>query len=175
QPGAAPFEDPDPGLGVGLREQREPDVEALVLPRGGARRRQGLLQEFLALGRELVDDPRALAREGVRRGGLRVDPDDELTRDETLEGRVERAVREGAERTEQHVEPLAQLVAVHGRLLQQAEDGKLEDAGASTHGILQVTRTASRDSMYRTDTSRGYVESTLRRKRGCGRRTVHNS
>src|SRR5690606_40941838 len=34
EPGAPALEDADAGLGVRLREEREPDVEALVLPRG---------------------------------------------------------------------------------------------------------------------------------------------
>ena len=34
EPGAPALEDPQPGLGVGLREEGEPDVEVLVLPGG---------------------------------------------------------------------------------------------------------------------------------------------
>ncbi len=54
--------------------------------------------------------------------------------DERLQARVQRAVGQGAERAEHEVEALAQLVAVHGRLVQQAEDGRLEHVGTTAHG-----------------------------------------
>src|SRR5690606_40903246 len=124
---AAQIEDPQPGLGVGLAEEREAHVEALVLPRRGTRGGERLLEELLALGGELVHDARALAREGVRRCGVRVGADDQAARDHALEGRVERSVAERPERAEQDVEPLAQLVPVHRRLLEEPEDRELED------------------------------------------------
>ena len=56
--------------------------------------------------------------------------------DQRLQARVERAVRERTERAEHEVEALAQLVAVHGRFVQQPEDGRLEHVGTTAHGHL---------------------------------------
>src|SRR6478609_3707747 len=64
-PGAPALQDPQPRLGVGLPEEREPEAEVLVLPRGGAGGGQHVLELLLALGRELVDDPGALAGQPV--------------------------------------------------------------------------------------------------------------
>src|SRR6202042_1246732 len=50
--------------------------------------------------------------------------------DQRLQARVQSSVTEGAEHSERGVEPLAQLVAVHRGLTQQAEDRELEDSGA---------------------------------------------
>src|SRR4029077_19643768 len=59
EPAAPALEDLQADVGVGLREKREPDAEALVLP--GRRTVLGelVLQALLAFGGELVDDPAA--------------------------------------------------------------------------------------------------------------------
>src|SRR5674536_228236 len=71
------------------------------------------------------------------------------------QARVERAVREGAEGPEYGVEPLAQLVSVHRRLVQQSEDGELEhrrllsvQAGSSAAMVM-----SAKPRMCRTDVS----------------------
>ena len=46
---------------------------------------------------------------------------------------VEAAVGDRPQRAEHALEPLAQLVAVQRRLMQQAEHGELEHAGLSAH------------------------------------------
>src|SRR5690606_2334735 len=56
QPGAPAFEDAEAGLGVRLREQREPDVEALVLPGRRAGGGKSGLEVLLAVGSEPVHD-----------------------------------------------------------------------------------------------------------------------
>ena len=62
QPGTPTFEDTEAGLGVGLREEREPDVEVVVLPGRGAGGGQNGLEVLLALGGQLVDDPTSAER-----------------------------------------------------------------------------------------------------------------
>jgi hypothetical protein len=96
------------------------------------------LEALLALGGEPVDDLRPLAVEGgggdVLVSGVVLDQ--EALSDQALEAGIERPVREGAERSQQHIEAFAQLVAVHGGVVQQAEDGELKDAGAPAHALL---------------------------------------
>ena len=50
-----------------------------------------------------------------------------------LEAGVQGAVGEGAQGAEHPAQSLAQLVAVHGRLVQQPKDGEVEDALAPSH------------------------------------------
>src|SRR5204862_3900556 len=97
EPGAPALEDLQPGGGVRPPEEREVDVEALVLPR----RRSGVpdqgLEPLLALCRELVDDPGAAAgqRGDAWLGGTRfLDP---AATEQRLEAGVERSVRERPE------------------------------------------------------------------------------
>src|SRR5690606_11406708 len=108
QPGAPALEHAEAGLGVGLREARAPHVEVVVLPGGRAGAGQDRLEVLLALVGQLVDD--AAPSEGLRLGGASGDPwlrlarrrrrlalrrGDEAAGDQALQGRVERAVREG--------------------------------------------------------------------------------
>ena len=58
---------------------------------------------------------------------------DEALVEQLPQAGVERAVGQGTEDTERSVEALAQLVAVHGALVQQPQDGELEQFGATAH------------------------------------------
>src|SRR3954452_10815433 len=130
EPTAPALEDLQPDVRVGLGEEREPHPEAVVVPCGRATFGELLLQSFLALRRELVDDPAAPARS--RLTGLGVGRDQPAGK-HLLEARVERAVGDRPQRTEERVDPLAQFVAVQRRLVQQTENGELEHAGPSAH------------------------------------------
>src|SRR4051794_8196120 len=130
EPAATPLEDAQAHLGVGLPEEREVDAEVLVLPRRGAGLAEQVGEALLAVGGELVDDLAALAGEGRGVGQVGVglvlgDPPVGL---HVAQCRVQRAVGQRPEAAEQGVEPLAQLVPVQRRLLEQAENGELEDA-----------------------------------------------
>src|SRR6478736_4224707 len=144
QPRAATLEDVEPDLHVGGGEEREPDVEVVVLPCGGADLGHQSLEVLVAGRRDLVGDPRAPGR---RRGGSR-DLGDQVGAEHLLQRGVERAVGQHPTPSEHQVEPLAQLVAVHGSLVQQPEDCELD--GVTT--VCHVT--------YRTDIS-GYDESGI--------------
>src|SRR6478672_9273177 len=98
--GTAPFEHAQPDLHVGATEEREPDVEVVVLPRGRTHLRHEAL-ELTVTG---------LGDRGDRGRGLL----DQRATQHLLQGGVERAVRQHAAPAEHEVEPLAQLVAVHG-------------------------------------------------------------
>src|SRR6185312_13076622 len=82
---------------------------------------------------------------------------------EVLQARIQRSVAEGAERPENRVQPLAQLVAMHGGFVQQPEHGKLEHAGPLAHlGSRLLPCWALQHHhcicpMYRADTSTRYV------------------
>src|SRR6266542_6730234 len=133
QPAAPALEDAHPYCRVGPGEEREVDAEVLVLPRGRSGLGQQPLEMLLTLGGELVDDLGALARQGqgsVRQRHVLRAP---AAAEQVLETRVQRAVRERAERAEQGVETLAQLVSVHGGLVQQAEDGEFENVRSPAH------------------------------------------
>src|SRR5581483_1819061 len=124
----------------------------------------GLLQEppeeLLALRRDPVHvlaAPDLLLVEDPFDGALALEPPD---------GRVERAVGDAPESAERVGQPLGELVAVHGPLLQQAEDRELE------HPVRSL-RVASRyiDRLYRPDISNHYVvTASTRSGAGCGRR-----
>src|SRR5262249_2320861 len=104
------------------------------LPRGRAGLAEQLLELLLALGRQLVDDLGATGRAaGVR---VRVALDDPAPGHQGLQAGVEGAVGQGAERPEQRVQPLAQLVPVQGALVQEAEDGEVERTAATAHAGL---------------------------------------
>ncbi len=83
---------------------------------------------FLALRGELVDDLGSLA--AGRLGLLLGDP---AGPQHALEAGVEGAVRDRPERAEQRVQPLAQFVAVHRRLVEEAQSRDLQHAGALGH------------------------------------------
>src|SRR6185312_6154982 len=125
EPGPAALQDAQPDVRAGLAEEGEPDAEAVVLPRGRARLGQELLQPLLALRGQPVDDLRPAAGQGAaRHAGFLLG--DQALGQEVLEAGVERAVPERAERAEEGIQPLAQFIAVHGSLVQQAEHGQLE-------------------------------------------------
>ena len=67
QPGPAALQDAQPDVRAGLAEEREPDTEAVVLPGGGARLGQQLLQPLLALRGQPVDDLRPAAGQRLAR------------------------------------------------------------------------------------------------------------
>ena len=157
EPRPAALEDAQPGGGVGAPEEGEVDAEPLVLPGRGPALGEQVLEVLLALGRELVDDARrACPRRPAasRSAGVL---GDRARAQQLLEAGVERAVGERPEGPEQRVEPLAQLVAVQRALLQQAEDGQLEDPGALGHV----------PSPYPSDVSSRYI-ATIGRRRPVG-------
>ncbi len=173
QPAAASFEDPHPHCPVGLAEECEVDAEVLVLPGIRAGVGEQLLEALLALGREPVDDLRSLA---VERGGrdvrdVRVVLYEETLGHQALQAGVERAVGEGAERAEQDVEPLAQLVPVHRGVVEKAENGELQHSRPPAHaGRLLPHGLSYVGSMYRPDISRTVNRGHRRGKgatRGC--------
>src|SRR3569833_3601649 len=134
---AAPaFEDPQPYVGAGLSEEGEMHSDALVLPGGGARFGEELLQARLPFGGELVHDLRAAGRGRPDRGGLLVVLGDQPLFEQLLEAGVERTVGEGAEHAQQGVEPFTQLVAMHRGLMAQPEHGALEHATLASHEPL---------------------------------------
>src|SRR3954453_2658815 len=57
QPAAPALEDPEPRLDVGAAEEEEPDVEVVVLPRGGSDVGHQAGEAGVTGGGELVDDP----------------------------------------------------------------------------------------------------------------------
>jgi hypothetical protein len=127
QPAAAPLEDPQSDIGAGLAEEREVHPEPVVFPRGGTGLGQQVLQPLLAIGGQPVDNlgpPPGARPRRVLVGLLR----DQTLGEKFLQARVERPVGEGAEGTKHGVETLAQLVAVHGRAMQQPEHGKFKHA-----------------------------------------------
>ena len=139
QPAAAALQDPQPDVGAGLPEEREMHAEPVVFPGRGPRLGQQVLQPFLAVRRQPVNDlraaagPRAPSPSRPRRASGLVLGDQPL-REQFLQARVERAIPEGTERTEQRVQALTQLVAVHRGLVQQAKDSEFEHPAAlSSH------------------------------------------
>ena len=95
-------------------------------------------------GGELVDDPLPTAG-GPRLGSGHV-LGDPAGLEHLLQGRVERAVGQQPAPAEHPVDLLAQLVAVHGRLVQQSEDCELEGLTTTGHGgppALRIDRVLS--------------------------------
>src|SRR6478672_2352415 len=132
--GAAPFEHAQPDLHVGATEEREPDVEVVVLPRGRTHLRHEALELTVTGLGDLVDDPRPPGDRGDRGRGLL----DQRATQHLLQGGVERAVRQHAAPAEHEVEPLAQLVAVHGSLVQQPEDCQLDGLCTTCHATYRT-------------------------------------
>ena len=131
--GAPALEDAQPDLHVGAAEEREPDVEVVVLPRRGTDLHHQALELALSGLRELVDDARAPGDRGDRGGGLL----DQGAAEHLLQRGVERPVREHPTPSEHEVEPLAELVAVHGSLVQQSEDCELDGLCATCHATYR--------------------------------------
>ncbi len=109
-------------------------VEGVVLPGRRARLAHEGLETLLALRRELVDDPRPSAADAADGGG-RWGLDDPALLEQAPQAGVERAVGQGPEGAERRVEPLAQLVAVHRALVEQAQDREGEQVGAPGHAV----------------------------------------
>src|SRR5215469_16261449 len=128
KPAAPALQNPEPDLSRGQAEEREPHAEPVVLPGRRASLGEQVVQALLSVGRQPVDDLGAAPCEGLRWLGD-VLFGDEAAYGQVLQARVQRPVAESAECAEHRVEPLAQFVAVHRRLVQQPEDGKFEHAG----------------------------------------------
>ena len=143
EPGTATLEHPEPDLHVGAPEEREPDVEVVVLPRGGTDLRHQALELVVPGVGDLVDDA-GPARD--RGGGRRLL--DEVGPEHLLQRGVEGAVGQHPTPSEHQVEPLAQLVAVHGSLVQQSEDCQLDGLCATCHTTYRsdISATANRVS-----------------------------
>src|SRR5690606_6829016 len=153
-PGVTALEDAQPGARVRRPEEREADVEGLVVPRRRLRGGEGR-GEPLPPGRgEPVDDPRPSAGEGVREG-VRARLGDEPGLGEPAQGWVERAVGQRPEGAELGAELTAQLVAVHGRGAELTEDGQLEDLRTGCHGTHSSPDGSTRciGAIYRTERS----------------------
>src|SRR5207245_8536259 len=99
-------------------EKRHAHPEAVVFPGRRPVVAELLLEALLALRGQLVD--RAAALPDARDAGGFVLGDETLA-DHVLQAWVERSVGDPADRSEQRGGPLAQLVAVQRRLVQQAE------------------------------------------------------
>src|SRR5918999_4428139 len=125
---ASSLQQPDAGLGLQVLEEGQADAEPVVLPGLLSSFLQQLVEQALALLGDAVD---VLAAADVL---LREDRLDRPIPLEPAEGGVERAVRHPPEAPEGVLEALGELVAVHGPLLQQAQDSKLE------HLVRPLTR-----------------------------------
>src|SRR6185312_8381535 len=132
----AAFEDPQADRRVGAPEEGEVDPEVLVLPGGRPGVGEQALEARLPGRGQLVDDLRPTVGLDPARLHHRTVLYDPATGDQTLQTRIERAVREGTERPEQQIEPLAQLITVHRGLVQQAQHGELEYSRALGHRAL---------------------------------------
>jgi hypothetical protein len=127
QPAAAPFQDAQPDIGAGLTEEREVHPEPVVFPRGGTGLAQQVLQALLAVRGQAVDDPGPPP--GTRPRGILIWLlHYQAFGEEFLQAWVERPVGERAKGAKHGIEPLAQLVAVHGRATQQPEHGQFKHA-----------------------------------------------
>ena len=142
EPAAATLEDPQPDRGLGAGEEGEVHVERAVLPGGRAGLGDQRLEVVLAVGGELVDDARPPAAGRRRRGraGRARGLGDPAAAEQVAQARVEGAVGQRAERPEHRVEALAQLVAVHRGVVQEAEDRQLEQGAAAAHRRPPVGR-----------------------------------
>src|SRR5439155_4178093 len=141
QESPATLQQTDPGLGLQVLEEREPHGEAAVL--GGLL--AGSLQELGEQGLALLGDPvdvlsptHLLPGEDHLDGGLAL---------EALQGGVQRAVAHLPEAAQGVRQALLELVAVHGPLFEQSQDGQLQHA-----------RCAPIVSIYRPNLSSGYIE-----------------
>ena len=169
---AAPpaLQDPQPDVCPGLAEEREVDAELVVFPGRRARVDELVLEPLLALGGQPVDDLRPAgrtARPAVRRRRLVALLGDQALGVQLVQAGVQGAVGERAERAEQHVQLLAELVAVHGRSMEQPENGELKDGSpVAAHGVPPVGRVCT----YLDDISRRYLGSIYRVERSQHRR-----
>src|SRR5690606_35643160 len=126
----ATLQDAQPSSPVGAREEREVPTEPGVLVGLRASLSHQLTEALLALRCDLVDDSAATAGQrwdsiiaGWSLSGL----GDQACGLHSAQRRVERAEADrGPDRSELGGQLLAQLVPVHGALMQEAEDGELQ-------------------------------------------------
>ena len=148
-PAAPGFEDAQAGGRVGAGEEREVHPEQGLVGGLGSGLGHELGEVLFALGCEPVDlagPPAGQQRffNGPLDRGLL---DDESALTHPLEGGVEGAVAErGPDGPEQGQQAFAQLVAVHGGLVQEPQYGQLK------HLVPPLTRRSNK-AMYRSDTS----------------------
>ena len=83
-------------------------------------------------------------RLAVERGGRL---GDEVGPEHLLQGGVERAVGQHPTPSEHEVESLAELVAVHGSLVQQSEDCELDGVTTACHATYRTDISANRESV----------------------------
>ena len=74
EPAAPALQDPQPDVRPGLAEEGEPDTESVVLPGGGPRLGEQVLQPLLAFGGQPVDDLRPASGQRPRRRQARHPP-----------------------------------------------------------------------------------------------------
>ena len=120
---AATFQDPHPSLGRGAVEERQVYSETVV----GVVLRAGVDDQFgetttAGIG-QLIDPPGATQHGGSLGSGIF---DDQSVGLHTPQGRVQRAVGEGAESSEQPGQALAEFVAVHRGLLKKTQNGEFQ-------------------------------------------------
>ena len=120
----AALEDAHPDLGGGAGEEGEVHAEAVVVERLRPRVGEQLGEALLALGGDAVHAPGAPGPRAVRRRGGVLD--DQPGPGQAAQRGVQGAVGDHPQAAEPRAELLAQLVAVHGRLVEQAEDRQLE-------------------------------------------------
>ncbi len=134
--GATALEHAQPDLHVGGREEGETDVEVVVLPRGRTHLRHQPLELASACLGDLIGDARPLRHRGARGlGGQGLL--DEGGPQHLLQGRVERPVGQHPTPSEHEVQALAELVAVHGCLVQQSEDCELDSLCTTCHATYR--------------------------------------
>ena len=163
EPGTASLEHPQPDLHVGPAEEGEPDVEVVVLPRG----RTDLGHQPLELRGpgvgELVDDARPPGDRRRRRRDLL----DQGAAQHLLQGGVERPVGQHPTPAEHEVQPLAQLVAVHGSLVQQSEDCQLDGFATTCHATYRSDISGGTDPAHAPGARRVRVTSDPRTSARC--------
>ena len=126
------LEDAHPDLGGRAGEEREVHAEAVVVERLRPRVGQQLGEALLALGGDPVHAPGAAGPRAVRRRGVL---DDQSGPREAAQRGVQGSVGDDPQAAEPGAELLAQLVAVHRGLVEQAQDRQLEH-GDPPHGSL---------------------------------------
>src|SRR5262245_5208709 len=140
EPALAAFEDAQPDSGVRPCEEGEVNSEVVVVVPGcGTGFGQLLGEPFLPFRRELIDDPSPPAQRRAAHGVLHVRAEVSLL-EKRLEAWVQRAVRQRVSPAQNGVEPLAQLVTVHRRLVEDAEDGHLQYSTATYQGTHRPSR-----------------------------------
>jgi hypothetical protein len=131
------LQDAHPRLGGGAAEEGQVNTEAVI----GVVLRTGVGEEFVVPFPADRCQPVDAAR-SARGRALRNLLGDQPVGLHPAQRRVERTVGEGPERPEQARQPLTQLVTVHGRVQEQAEDRQFEHC--RPHSLTMSTRQAER-------------------------------